>query len=442
MSLVQSTPLEVPQAARHPYMQFDTQMALSSRGSPKRKPAGEFIPVGQVNYPPLLPTKSVRPFPLVQQGWHVPTGYCAPEARDPYAEFLLQNRIAALAQTNARPYVENVSQAHTSSVRTSPSSLGTFPGQPVDTQRTVDGRSQAERPSAETEKSQVAKGKQPDRRWRKAKSRHAPKPGTASDDGDMAQSLFLSFLAHNLMAEQAFAHRAEIAAAAYQPEPALPQQYAPSGFGPAAQQHPEERAMYGYPSPFEGMLVKRSPWPPLPTVMQEMGCECSICVRALAKRLEDAVAPPSAAAPVKSFSLPPEPNPEPRASLVEEPRALEPYFTELGSYGRGLSLSEARFPYAFPAETSPMRMPAPLRSPPRHQFFPHIQEVEVPSAGRGRFESASVSVPVPVSSSRGNCQAEAGPSRPPVRRPASPPGQDLMAMLFAAAMSELGNTVV
>ncbi|PIL24419.1 hypothetical protein GSI_14173 [Ganoderma sinense ZZ0214-1] len=361
MSLMQFTQPEALLTARHPSMQFDMKRALSSRGHTKRKPTGDFIPVGQENYPPSLPTKRVCASPSVQQQWNAPTASGAPEseAPHPFVEFLLQNRIAALAQTQSRPSVENIPQAHASSMWTSPSMPGTFPSQPVDPQHDVDGSSQERSPS---EKAEVAKGKQPDRRRHKSKaSRHAPKPEAASTD-IMAQQ-FLSFLTHNLIAEQ-MALGAEVTAATCAPDPE-PQQCARSGFG-----YPEAPVLYA--SPFEDMLVQTTPWPAAAAVMQEMRCECSICVRALAKRLEDAA--PSIATP---FKLSPHPEPEPR---VEEPPPLEPYFT-LDDGAAPPSLSEARL--GFPADIVPMPAPFPSYS---HQFFPHMQEAPAPPGGR--LESA------------------------------------------------------
>ena len=113
-----------------------------------------------------------------------------------------------------------------------------------------------------------------------------------------------------------------------------------------------------YESPFEGMLVKRTPWPAAATVVQEMGCSCSVCVRALVKQLENA-APSAATLPLPHF----------QSHTMEEPPALEPMPDRVVA---PLSSNEAR------AETT-YAQPAWF---PSHPFFPYIEQVPPPPEGR------------------------------------------------------------
>ena len=140
---------------------------------------------------------------------------------------------------------------------------------------------------------------------------------------------------------------------------AEPEPCALSRFGPVAQ-YPGVM----YQSPFEGMLVKRSPWPAAAAVLQEVGCECSICVRALAKRLKDGSAPPFAAAMHSGPSESP-----------DQPPALEPAWI-----GGGPHIDKSN------SSNLPVQS-VPTAPSPDHQFFPHIKE-----ALSGELSSACIVV--------------------------------------------------
>ena len=114
-----------------------------------------------------------------------------------------------------------------------------------------------------------------------------------------------------------------------------------------------------YESPFEGMLVKRTPWPATAAVVQDMGCSCSVCIRALVKQLENA-APSAATLPLPHF----------QSRTMEEPPALEPMSGRVVAplSSNGASRVETVYPQ--------------LASFPSHPFFPYIEQVPPPPEGR------------------------------------------------------------
>ena len=136
-----------------------------------------------------------------------------------------------------------------------------------------------------------------------------------------------------------------------------PQQYAHSHLDMPAWYPCEVPAMYE--SPFEGMLVKRTPWPATAAVVQDMGCSCSVCIRALVKQLENAA--PTAATP----SLP-----HSQYRTMEGPPALEPMSGRVVAPLSSNGALRAKTVYPQPAS-----FPSP-------HFFPYIEQVPLPPEGR------------------------------------------------------------
>ncbi|KAM5538062.1 hypothetical protein V8D89_008259 [Ganoderma adspersum] len=352
MSLVHYLQPEAPQNVGHPSMQSELKKAASLHGPTKRKPTGDFVAIDQGNGMRSSPTKRSCTSPSIQQGWLVPAASCTPESEvtvsHSFIELLLQNRTAGLVQTQSRSNVENIPSAHAGSTRVPSFPPGAISGEPGDAwHNDADGSPQVERSSAE--KARIVKGKQPDRRPRKDKRSHKPEASR-----DVIAQNFLSFLAQNLHTTQQTGPGAEaqIAAAAREPQPCVG-----SHLNPPARYPCEVPVMYE--SPFEGMLVQRTPWPAAAAVVQEMGCSCSVCVRALVKGLENA-APCTA--------MPSLPHSQPR---MEDIPALEPMS---GGVVAPPGSNEARAEIIQPA------------SFPSHQFFPHIEEA--PYASGERFSGA------------------------------------------------------